>query len=122
VVAMIRHTKQDPRVDFERVVIEVLVKMGLYADAYFAGDAIKLIATATEAKATIKYDTQEPSPLGRPRGLYAFKSLLPKEYYDYNRMSSLSGVCIRSEGGDAPKELRGIESQAQNHSEGIFGN
>jgi|SRR5690606_5188793 len=54
VVAMIRHTKQDPRVDFERVVIEGLVKMGLDADAYLAGDAIKLIATATEAKATTK--------------------------------------------------------------------
>jgi hypothetical protein len=51
VVAMIRNTKQDLRVDFERVVIEGLTNMGLDADSYLANDALKLIAAAIEAKA-----------------------------------------------------------------------
>lgn len=51
VVAMIRHTKQDPNVAFEKVVTEGLKAAGFNADEFLAGEAMNLIATALAKRA-----------------------------------------------------------------------
>lgn len=50
IVAMIRHTGQAPRVDFERTVVDGLTSAGYDANAFLAGDALAMIAEALAAK------------------------------------------------------------------------
>lgn len=54
IVAMIRHTKQDPHVDFEKTVSEGLTAAGFNVDAFLKGDALKLVTEALERRAAAK--------------------------------------------------------------------